>query len=426
MSKYKTLSAAERRAELDRLYSEYAKIQSLCLHLDLTRGKPCTQQLALSDQLWNGVSDGDFTLDGVDVRNYGFLGGLPATRKLFAQLMEVKPQQVFIGGNASLQLMSDVLTRAYISGLPNSPRPWGKEECVKFLCPCPGYDRHFKLSLSLGMELVPVPLLDDGPDMDIAERLAADPHVKGIWCVPKYSNPDGVIYSDHVLNRLANMHTAAADFLIMLDNAYCIHPLYEYTERISNVLQLCENAGYPNRVVMFMSTSKITHAGAGLAAFAANEPLLAYLTKLFGFSTISYNKVNELLHLRFLRDRQTVDALMCKHADILRPKFEAILRVLRRDLGDLGIARWTEPRGGYFIGLYAFPKSAARVHKLCAVAGLALTPAGAAFPYGNDPQDSHLRIAPSYASLTEIEQAAELLTVCVRIAALERIDSAKD
>ncbi|MCL2670651.1 MAG: aminotransferase class I/II-fold pyridoxal phosphate-dependent enzyme [Clostridiales bacterium] len=423
MKTYANLTRAERQSALETLRARYAEICTLGYKLDLTRGKPCPEQLALSDALWNGVADGDFTLDGVDTRNYGMPGGLPSTKKLFAELMEVQPENVFVGGNASLQLMSDVLMRCLINGLPDSPRPWGREEVVKILCPCPGYDRHFHLALSLGLTLVPIPMLADGPDMDAVREALRDPQVKGIWCVPKYSNPDGTTYSEEVCRKLAALTTAAPDFLILWDNAYCMHPLYEEIDSIPNILELCERAGHPNRVVMFCSTSKLTHAGAGVAALAANRELLSHLTKLYGYSIISFNKVNELLHLRFLKDRSGVEALMQKHADILRPKFEIVLNALDSELGELDIAKWTHPRGGYFIGLYAMPGTASRIYALCRDAGLILTPAGAAYPYGRDPQDSHLRIAPSFASLEEIEKAAELLTLCLKIATLERMQS---
>lgn len=420
MRTYADLTMRERQAELAVLRGQYSKLCDLHLQLDLSRGKPCAEQLALSDSLWNGVSNGDFMSDTVDVRNYGMLGGLPSTRKLFADIMEVRPENVFIGGNASLQLMSDVLMRCMVNGLPDSPRPWAREENVKFLCPCPGYDRHFQLSASLGISLIPIPMLCDGPDMDAVQEAVRDPQVKGMWCVPKYSNPDGIVYSEAVCNQLASLNTAAPDFLILWDNAYCLHSLHDELASIPNMLDLCERAEHPNRVVMFCSTSKLTHAGAGLAAFAANSALLAHLTNLFGFSIISFNKVNELLHLRYLKDRDGVQALARKHADILRPKFQIILDAFERELKDLAIAQWTEPKGGYFIGLYALPGTANRIYTLCREAGLTLTPAGAAYPYGKDPKDSHLRIAPSYASVEEIQKAAEILTLCIKIAALEQ------
>lgn len=406
--------------EFNSVEEQYRSLSSLRLSLDLTRGKPSSEQLDLSNSMMCVDFDDGFKIDGVDVRNYGVLGGLPSTRALFAELLQVKPEQVFVGGNASLQLMYDLVTKAYTHGLKHSVQPWSKEKQIKFLCPCPGYDRHFALSLSFGMELIPIKLNLDGPDMDQIKEYMSDPAVKGIWCVPKFSNPEGITYSEDVCHALASLQPTAPDFTIIWDNAYCVHSIYE-DAYLPNMLEICAEHGNADRVYMFMSTSKITFAGGGLAVFASSENNLDYYKKLASYQTIGYSKVNEFMHLKFFKDKDAVISHMKKHADILRPKFEAVLSRLDEQIAPLDIATWTKPNGGYFVSFYAMPHTASRIVELCRQAGLKLTPAGATYPYSSDPYDSNIRIAPSYPSLNEVETAMDLLCVCIKYAALEKL-----
>lgn len=421
MKSYAEMNEAGRLLALAEARASYELAKGKGLKLDITRGKPNLEQVQLSNGMFGAITEQDFFLDGVDTRNYGNPGGLPSTKKLFAEIMDVDPAQVFVGGNASLQLMYDTVAKAYTNGLWNSPHPWSQEEKVKFLCPCPGYDRHFHLSLSFGMELIPIAMSPDGPDMDAVEAAVADPAVKGIWCVPKYSNPDGYVYSAAVCERMANLKPAAPDFVILWDNAYVVHDIFDEVKDIPNILALCAAAGRPNMCITFASTSKITFAGGGVSAFAAGPEQLAHLAKLIGLQTIGYNKVNEMLHVRFLKDLPTVKALMARHAAIVRPKFEAVLDALDKEIAPLGIAKWSKPNGGYFVSLYAMPGTAKRAHQLCKEAGVTLTPAGASYPNNFDPDDSNLRIAPTFVTLEEITQAMQVLVECLKIAALEKL-----
>ncbi len=421
MKSYLDRNLVELTQEYALVKEQYDQACGMHLTLDLTRGKPNAEQLALSDGMLACATTGDYLMDGTDVRNYGGLGGLPSTKALFASLLLVEPDEIFVGGNASLQLMYDVIAKAYTHGLPHSPRLWSQEHTVKFLCPSPGYDRHFHLSESFGMELIPIPMRDDGPDMALVEQYATDPCVKGMWCTPKYSNPDGIVYSDDVCRRIAAMRTAAPDFLLMWDNAYCMHVIDGTLAEIPDILSLCRACGNPDRPYQFASTSKITYPGSGVAVLTTSRDNLAYYKKLASFQTISYNKLNEYLHVRFLKDRQTVARLMDRHASILKPKFDAVTNALDKWVAPFGIAHWHKPKGGYFISLYAFPHTAERVYELCKNVGVLLTKAGATYPYGNDPDDSNIRIAPSYASLSEVEAAANVLCTCIRMAALEKL-----
>ena len=423
MKTYVQMNETERVQALVDARAQYETLQAKSLKLDITRGKPCTEQLQLSNAMLAPLTEADYFLDGVDTRNYGNVGGLPSSKKLFAEIMDVAPNQVFVGGNASLQLMYDTIAKAFTNGLVDSPRPWSAEPKVKFLCPCPGYDRHFHLSLSFGIELIPIALSPDGPDMDAVEQAVADPAVKGIWCVPKYSNPDGYVYSAAVCARMAKLKPAAPDFVIMWDNAYVVHDVFDEVCEIPNLLALCADAGRPNMCISYASTSKITWAGAGVSAFAAGTEQLQHLTKLTGWQTIGYNKVNEMLHVRFLKDLPTTKVLMKQHAAIMRPKFEAVLDALDAEIAPLDIATWSKPNGGYFVSLYAMHGTAKRVHQLCKEAGVTLTPAGASYPYGNDPADSNLRIAPTFATFEEVALAMQVLTLCLKIAALEKLSA---
>ena len=418
---YRQMTPEQLEAEYARVKAAYDGLAAKGLSLNLARGKPAAEQLDLSNELFHTLDDGDFVCDGVDVRNYGCLDGLPACKRLFAEILGVEEREVLVGGNASLNLMYDLIAKAYTHGLLHSPRPWSQEPVVKFLCPAPGYDRHFHLSQSFGMELITVPLHEEGPDMDVVERLALDPAVKGMWCVPKYSNPDGFVYSEEVCRRIASMRTGAPDFALMWDNAYCIHefdgPFVPFVEMLS----LCREMGNPDRVYEFASTSKVTFAGAGVACMAASAENLAHVVGLLTFQTIGYDKVNQLMHVRFLKDKAHTLAHMQRHAAILKPKFEAVLRTLDDLVAPTGTATWHRPHGGYFISLNAMPGTAKRTLALCKQAGVVMTGAGATYPYGKDPEDSNIRIAPSYPTLPELEQAAEVFCTSLCLAALEKL-----
>lgn len=413
------------RAELETAYkAEKAHYDALCdlkLDLNMARGKPNSAQLDLSNDMLHTLDDGNFICDGMDVRNYGCLDGLPSCKKLFAELLDVSPEEVIIGGNASLNLMYDLFAKAYTNGLLHSEQPWSQEDKVKFLCPVPGYDRHFNVSLSFGMELINIPMTEHGPDMDLVESLVKDPTVKGMWCVPKYSNPDGYVYSEETCRRIANMNPAAPDFALMWDNAYGFHVFDGPLANLPNMLTLCREAGRPDMVYEFASTSKVTYAGAGVSCMAASRENLAYLLGIMTFQTIGYDKINQLMHVRFLKDREGTLRHMEKHAAILKPKFEVVLDALEKEIAPTGTAHWYAPKGGYFISLYAMPGTAKRTHALCKHAGVALTGAGATYPHGIDPEDSNLRIAPSYPPIEELKQAVEVLCVSLKLAALESL-----
>ena len=389
----------------------------------MARGKPGKQQLDMVSEGLFGVfqKPEDFVDGGVDCRNYGELSGLPGARRLFAEILGCKPEQVFVGGNASLQLMYDSISKAVTHGLLHSQRPWKEEKGLKWLCPAPGYDRHFKVVESFGFELVTIPMTPDGPDMDAVEKAIQDPAVKGMWNVPKYSNPQGYLYSDETIRRLASMKPAAPDFMLMWDNAYCIHEFDGDFVPFADILSLCEQYGNADMVYEFASTSKITLPGAGVACMATSEANIAYLTKLMGIQIISYDKVNQQRHVLYLKDKAHTLELMKRHAAIMAPKFQAVTDALDREIAPLGIATWTHPKGGYFVSLDAMPGTAKRALALCKEAGVTMTGAGATFPYGKDPQDSNIRIAPSLPPVEELKQAMEVLCVCLKLAALEKL-----
>ncbi len=422
MKPYDQLTAEERKSEYETLMSEYERLKARKLSLNMARGKPGREQLDLVSDILTVLSDPNDCVDaGIDVRNYGELSGLSSAKRLFAELLGTKPEQIFVGGNASLNLMYDLIAKAYTHGLRQSPRPWSREEKVRFLCPAPGYDRHFKISESFGMELVTVPMTEDGPDMNVVEAAVKDPCVKGIWCVPKYSNPDGVVYSDAVIERLAALRPAAPDFALMWDNAYCVHEIFGEFVPFRDMLSLCAAHGNADMVYEFASTSKITFPGAGVAVMASSENNLKYLEGLLTYQTISYDKVNQLRHIKYLKDKAHTLELMQRHAAILAPKFTAVLDALETQIAPLGIARWTKPRGGYFVSLYAMKGTAKRVVLLMKEAGVTLTGAGATYPYGVDPDDSNIRIAPSLPPVGELRQAMDALCICLRLAALEKL-----
>ena len=425
MKPYAQYTKQERAAELTSLREALQRYEALHLNLNMARGKPSKAQLDMTSGLLTVLSDPSDCMDGgIDARNYGELSGLPSAKRLFAEILGTKPEEIFVGGNASLNLMYDLIAKAYTHGLKHSPRPWAKEPVVRFLCPSPGYDRHFKISESFGMELICSPMTESGPDMDAVEEAVKDPAVKGMWCVPKYSNPDGIVYSDETVDRIAALRPAAPDFALMWDNAYCIHEIYGEFVPFRDMLSLCRAQGNADMVYEFASTSKITFPGAGVACMAASEENMKYLLSLLTYQTISYDKVNQLRHVRYLQDKAHTLALMQKHAALLAPKFTAVLDALDREIAPLEIAHWTRPQGGYFISFYAMPGTAKRALALCKEAGVTMTGAGATYPYGRDPQDSNIRIAPSLPAVEELKQAMEIFCLCIRIAALEKLDEA--
>ena len=422
MMKYTEMTVQQRKAEYAAVLAEYEKQKALGLKLNMARGKPGREQLDMVTDLCNIlVKPEDFISDGIDSRNYGNVDGLPAAKALFADILGCKPEQCFVGGNASLQLMYDTVAKAYSNGLLHSEKPWSKLEKVKWLCPAPGYDRHFKVTQSFGAELITVPMTENGPDMDMVEELIKDPAVKGMWNVPKYSNPDGIIYSDETIRRIAAMKPAAPDFMLMWDNAYCIHEFDGEFVPFADILSLCAENGNADMVYEFASTSKVTFPGAGVAVMATSEANLAYLTPLINIQTIGFDKINQLRHVKYLQDKEHTLALMQRHAAILRPKFRAVLDALDREIAPLGIGEWKRPKGGYFVSYNAMPGTAKRALALCKEAGVTMTGAGATFPYGVDPQDSNIRIAPSLPPVEELQQAIAVFCVCVKLAALEKL-----
>ncbi len=419
---YNDLTPAQAKEEYAKTLAEYEALKAKNLKLNMTRGKPSKQQLDLVSDILTVLSDpADCVDEGIDARNYGELMGLPCARRYFADVLGCKSEQVFAGGSASLTLMYDLIAKAMTNGLKNSEKPWAQETGLKWLCPAPGYDRHFKITESFGFELITIPMTEEGPDMDKVEEYIKDPKVKGIWTVPKYSNPDGVIYSAETIRRFASMKPAAPDFALIWDNAYGIHEFSGDYVPFPDILAECEKYGNGDMVYEFASTSKITLPGAGIACMACSEANMAYLKKLLGIQMISFDKINQLRHVKFLKDKAHTLELMKKHAAIMGPKFKLVTDVLEREIAPRGLAQWHDPKGGYFVSVNVKPGCAKRTWELCREAGVALTDAGATFPYGKDPQDSNLRVAPSLPPLSELEQAMEVFCVCLRLAALEKI-----
>ena len=415
---YQEMTKDELLREQESLLARYKDFQAKGLQLDMSRGKPCKEQLDLSVGM-NDVKD--YVSGGVDVRNYGILDGIASCKQLFAELLEVPAEQVFVGGNSSLNMIYDALTRLMLHGAPGVEVPWCKLDKVKFICPAPGYDRHFKITESFGFELITIPMTPTGPDMDLVEEAVKDPAVKGMWCVPKYSNPDGIVYSDETIARIAALKPAAPDFALMWDNAYCIHEFEGDYVEFPDILSLCREAGSPDMVYEFASTSKITFPGDGVACMATSEANLEDFEKWIGIQTISYDKVNQQRHVLYLQNRAHTLKLMKKHAAFMKPKFEAVLSTLDREIAPLEIASWSHPKGGYFVSFDAMPGTAKRTLALCKEAGVAMTAAGATFPYGIDPNDSNIRIAPSFPPVEDVEKAIAVFCTCVKMSALEKL-----
>ena len=429
MKPYKELTKNELLTVKAALEEEYKAMEAKGLKLNMARGKPGFTQLDLCVPMLdiiNSASDMRTVL-GNDTRNYGDLDGIGEIRHLMAAMMDVKKDNVLVCGNSSLNIMYDTVSRSFTHGV-NGSEPWYKLEKVKFLCPVPGYDRHFKITETFGIEMINIPLYEDGPDMDLVEQYVNnDPAVKGIWCVPKYSNPTGISYSDEVVKRFANLKPAAEDFRIYWDNAYCIHHLYEETQdEILNILEECEKAGNPDMVYIFFSTSKISFPGSGVSAIASSLTNIDFILSHMTVQTIGHDKINQLRHARFFKDMDGLNEHMKKHAQLLRPKFEAVLNTLDKELSGLEIGSWIKPRGGYFISFNALPGCAKDIVAKCKALGVILTGAGATFPYGKDPEDSNIRIAPTFPSVEEMEEAAKVFVLCVKLSSVEKLLNDKE
>ena len=422
MRVYESMDRQLLRQEYDLLRERFENCKEQKLNLNMARGKPAKLQLDAVSDILQVLTDGDECIvDGIDTRNYGELCGIPCARAYWADVLDCKPEQTFVGGSSSLNMMFDVISRAYTHGLLHSPRPWCKEKVVKFLCPSPGYDRHFRVTETFGAQLITVPMTAEGPDMDVVEELVKDPLVKGIWCVPKYSNPEGIIYSDETVKRFAGLKPAAPDFAIMWDNAYCIHEFEGDYVPFPDLISLCEEAGNPDMVYEFASTSKVTFAGAGFSVMASSVANIAYFSKLFGVQMISQDKVNQLRHVRYLKDKAQTIQIMKRHAAIMAPKFAVVADALEKEIKPCGFASWNRPKGGYFVSLNTMPGTAKRALALCQEAGVVMTSAGATYPYGLDPNDSNIRIAPSLPPVEELEKAMDVLCICLKMAALEKL-----
>lgn len=426
MKAYSELSREELLELKSQLEAQYDEVKAKDLKMDMSRGKPSKAQLDISEGLLGIIKTNDDAIadDGLDCRNYGILTGIPEARKLLADMSEVPEKDILIYGNSSLNVMFDAISRSYTHGVMGST-PWCKLDKVKFLCPVPGYDRHFAITEYFGIEMINVPMLPTGPDMDIVEKLVAeDEAIKGIWCVPKYSNPQGISYSDETVRRFAHLKPAAEDFRIYWDNAYSIHHLYDDPDKQDVILELmseCEKAGNPDMVLKFISTSKVSFPGSGIAALACSENNMKDALRHMGFQIISHDKLNQLRHVRFFKNIDGMREHMKLHAAIMRPKFEAVLDTLDRELGGLGIGEWTRPRGGYFISFDAMEGCAKKIVAKAKEAGLTMTGAGATFPYGKDPKDSNIRIAPSYPTEEELKTAAEIFVLSVKLVSIDKL-----
>ena len=424
MQKYQEMTREELLVEKEALEKQFEEIKAMNLKLDMSRGKPSAEQLDLSMDILD-VLDSKSVIkgeNGMDLRNYGILDGIPEAKRLMAEMMGCKEENVIVYGNASLNIMYDQVSRAMMHGICGNT-PWAKLDKVKFLCPVPGYDRHFAITELFGIEMINVPLSEEGPDMDMVEEYVNnDPAVKGIWCVPKYSNPAGTSYSDETIRRFANLKPAAPDFRLFWDNAYCVHHLYEDNQvEILEILSECEKAGNPDMVFEFASTSKITFPGAGVAAMATSANNIADIKKQMTIQTIGHDKINQLRHVKYFKNLDGIKAHMMKHADSMRPKFEMLDELLTAEIASRGIGNWVKPVGGYFICFEALEGCAKDIVAKCKEAGVTMTGAGAPFPYGKDPKDSVIRIAPSFPSVEELKKATEVFVVCVRLASVNKI-----
>lgn len=427
MSEYSELSSQELKILQTELQKKYNSYKSKNLNLDMSRGKPESKQLDLSSGLLTCLSSIDDckTSGCPDCRNYGCLDGIPEAKKLFADMMEVSEQEIIIGGNSSLNMMYDTISRAMTHGVLGST-PWAKLPKIKFLCPSPGYDRHFAITEHFGFELIKIDMLSDGPDMKQVKKLVEnDADIKGIWCNPKYSNPLGLTYSDKVVDEFANLNPAAKDFRIFWDNAYTVHHLYEKHDQLKNILTALKKTGKENMVYMFGSTSKISYPGSGIAVMASSEENIKSIKKQLAFQTIGPDKLNQLRHVKYFKNIDGINAQMKKHAAIIRPKFEAVIKCFEKEFNGTGLADWTNPNGGYFISFDTPDGCAKRTVELCKEAGVKITPAGAPFPYGIDPRDRNIRIAPTYPPIEELNIAVDLFCVCVKLASIEKLLSSK-
>ncbi len=420
---FKDYSVKELEELKNELTSRYKKDQEKNLKLDMSRGKPAPEQLDLSIDMLTHCLDGDYQSgNGIDCRNYGVLDGIPETKELMMPMLGVSADEIIIGGNSSLQLMYDTISRAMLLGILGGDKPWCRNEKVKFLCPAPGYDRHFAICESMGIEMITVPYLKSGPDMDMVERLVSeDETIKGIWCVPLYSNPTGISYSDETVKRFAALSPKAKDFRIFWDNAYCVHHLTDTPDQILNILEECKKTGKQDMVLMFTSTSKISFPGGGLACIGASKANIDFIKKQMAYQTIGYDKLNQLRHVKFFKNFEGIQAHMKLHRAIIAPKFKIVLNTLNREIAPCGIADWHEPNGGYFISFEGMEGTAKRTVSLCREAGVVLTGAGAAFPYGKDPKDSNIRIAPTFPKPEELQAAMEIFCVSAKLAAIEKM-----
>ncbi len=419
---YLQMTKEELLSEKTALEARYNDYKDQGLSLNMARGKPGAEQLAISKPMLDVVnSQTDCTVDGIDCLNYGTLDGIPSVKKMFANVLGVTPDEVFVGGNSSLNLMFDTITCFMTTGVPGGT-PWGKQGNVKFLCPVPGYDRHFGITEYYGIEMINVPMTSTGPDMDMVEKLVSeDAAIKGIWCVPKYSNPTGVTFSDETVRRFAALKPAAPDFRIMWDNAYVIHDVTDTPDSLLSLMDECKKNGNEDLPIMFTSTSKITFPGAGVSAFACSENNMKHLKKRYNFQTIGYDKINMLRHALYLKDSKGLVDYMQKHKAMLAPKFACVLKYLDSEVKETGTAKWENPNGGYFVSVDVMDGTAKEVVRLCKEAGVVLTGAGATYPYGKDPKDSNIRIAPSFPCVEELEKAMQIFCVCVRLAAVNKL-----
>ncbi|MBQ8523426.1 MAG: aminotransferase class I/II-fold pyridoxal phosphate-dependent enzyme [Clostridia bacterium] len=424
MKAYTQMTKEELNAELAEQRAQLSVWEEQNLTLDLTRGKPNQAQLDLSSKMLGVISDrGDcFSETGLDCRNYGILDGLPETKRLFGELLGLPEDMIMIMGNSSLNVMYDTIVRCMLFGVAGGREPWVRQGRTKFLCPAPGYDRHFTICRTLGIEMIPVRMNEDGPDMDMVYNLAcSDPSIKGIWCVPKFSNPGGVTYSDEIVEQFAALKPAAPDFRIFWDNAYAVHELYDEEVPLANIFERAKEYGTEDNIFYFASTSKISFPGSGIAIMAASEKNLEHIRPILSTQTIGYDKINQMRHVKFFKNAEGVLEHMRAHAEILRPKFEAVEHIFDKHLSGLDIAHWNNPRGGYFISMYVMPGCAKRVYQLARSVGVTLTPAGAAYPYGRDPEDSNLRIAPTFPETKDLRLATNILCSCIKIAAAEKL-----